>query len=259
MSRKTGKCYNFLGLNVEALVYSDFFEKVDRWIEDKAERSHHLAIINSFCAAMTLKDLKLKKIYREADLMGPDGRPFVYWLRLFLKASCDQFDASSIVMELARESKEKKYTFYLYGGAPDVVVKMKARLEKLYPHIKIVGYHSPPFRILSPKEDLAICNEINRLKPDILCVGLGTPKQDYWIYDHKEKIRGAVFIPCGAIFDFFGGRIKRAPRIVSLLGAEWLYRLFSKDFKRLWRRYTVMNIVFLWNLGLQLLGKKYNT
>ena len=252
-----GNSFNFVGIGVEALVYRDLFEKVDRWIQHKTDRSHHVAIINAFCAAMALKDPKLKNIYREADLIGPDGRPFVYWLRFFLKTRCDQFDASSIVMELAKESKQKNYTFYLYGGAPDVVVKMKARLERLYPHIRIVGYHSPPFREMTFEEDRAICDQINRLKPDIVCVGLGTPKQDYWISDHKEKIRGAVFIPCGAIFDFFGGRIKRAPRIVSLLGIEWLYRLFSKDFKRLWYRYTVMNLIFLFNFGLQLLGKKH--
>lgn len=245
------KTYNFVGIDVEALVYSDFFDKVDRWIQDKIGRSHHVAIINAFCAAMALKDAKLKQIYREADLIGPDGRPFVYWLRLFLKTPCNQFDASSIVMELAREAKNKEYSFYLYGGDSDVVVKMKEKLELFYPHIQIVGYHSPPFRALNPEEDRAICDELNRLKPDIVCIGLGTPKQDYWIYDHKEKIRGAVFIPCGAIFDFFGGRVKRAPEIVTKLGFEWLYRLFSKDFNRLWYRYTVMNAFFLWNFFLQ--------
>ena len=236
MKNKKKKNLNFVGLKVQALTYNNLFDKVDHWITDKTDRSHHVAIINAYCASMSLKDAKLKKIYNDADLIGPDGRPFVYWLRFFLKTACDQFDASSIVMALAKASKEKQYTFYLYGGAPDVVVRMKERLETQYPHIRIVGYYSPPFRALSPSEDQAICQEINRLKPDILCVGLGTPKQDYWIQDHKEKIRGAVFIPCGAIFDFFGGRIKRAPNIVTKSGFEWLYRLLSKDFKRLWYR-----------------------
>ena len=256
MSYKTKKKSNFIGIDVEALTYSDLFKHSDKWIKDKSSRSHHIAIINAYCAVMALKDSKLQKIYREADLIGPDGRPFVYWLRFFLKRPCNQFDASSIVMALAKESKEKGYTFYLYGGDPEVLLQMKERLENLYPHIKILGYHSPPFRKLSPEEDRVICDEINRLKPDILCVGLGTPKQDYWIYDHKEKIRGAVFIPCGAIFDFFGGRIQRAPQFITKSGFEWLYRLFSKDFKRLWYRYTVLNVIFLWNFLLQRIGLK---
>jgi len=251
LENKTIK-YNFVGIDVEAMTYSNLFEKVDKWLGDKTARSHHVAVINAFCAAMAIKDAKLKRIYTEADLIGPDGRPFVYWLRLFLKRPCDQFDASSIIIELARESKEKLYSFYLFGGAPDVVIKMKKKLEQLYPHIRIVGYHSPPFRELTLEEDQAICDEINRLEPDIVCVGLGTPKQDYWIYEHKEKIRGTVFIPCGAIFDFFGGRVKRAPRVVTKSGFEWLYRLCGRDFKRLWHRYTVMNVIFLWNFILQL-------
>ena len=131
---------------------------------------------------------------------------------------------------------------------------MKDKLEELYPHINIVGYQSPPFRPLTEMEDQAVCDEINKLKPDIICVGLGTPKQDYWIDDHIHRIKGAVFIPCGAIFDFFGGRVKRAPVIISKLGVEWLYRLFSKDIKRLWYRYTVLNGIFLWNFFLQQAG-----
>lgn len=257
MNNRLKNSYNFIGIDIEAFTYNDFFEFVDRWISNKAGNSHHIAIINAYCAVMTLGDAGLKRIYKEADLIGPDGKPFVYWLRLFLKKPCDQFDASSIVMQLAKASKEKKYTFYLYGGAPDVVKTMKAKLEELYPHIQILGYHSPPFRELTPEEDRKICEEINLLKPDILCVGLGTPKQDYWISSHKAKIKGCVFIPCGAIFDFFGGRIRRAPNWISKLCFEWLFRLLSKDFKRLWHRYTIMNFIFLWNFGQQLIGRKY--
>ena len=117
-----------------------------------------------------------------------------------------------------------------------------------------MGYYSPPFRPLAQEEDDAICEEINRLKPDILCVGLGTPKQDFWIDEHIEKIKGTVMIPCGAIFDFFGGRVEKAPDWISKLGFEWLYRLFSKDFKRLFYRYTIQNISFLWHFFLQLTG-----
>ena len=229
---------------------------MDKWVENKHGRSHHIAIINAFCATEAFRNPRVAEIYNKADLIGPDGMPFVYWLRRALKLPCDQFDASSIVVNLAEKAKETGYTFYLYGGHPDVVKSMKAKLEELYPHINIVGYLSPPFRPLTDEEDRQICDEINRLKPDIICVGLGTPKQDYWIDDHIHKIRGAVFVPCGAIFDFFGGRVQRAPEIVSKLGIEWLFRLFSKDIKRLWYRYTVLNGIFLWNFFLQFIGRR---
>jgi len=248
------RTYNFIGTEVEALTYPEFIDKVDEWLSNKSSNSHHVALINAYCAVEAFRNKRLADIYRRADLIVPDGRPFVYWLRWKLKVPCDQFDASSIIIKLAEEAKIKQYKFYLYGGHPEVVKNMKKKLEKLFPHINIVGYHSPPFRPLTPEEDKIICEEINSLQPDIICVGLGTPKQDYWIDEHISKIKGAVFIPCGAVFDFFGGRIKRAPRFMTNLGLEWLYRLFSKDFKRLWYRYTVLNAVFLWNFFLQEIG-----
>jgi len=250
------KSYNFIGVEVEALTYPEFFSYVDRWISDKSSRSHHIAIINAYCATEAMQNKRVADIYNKADLIGPDGMPFVYWLKWMLKRPCDQFDASSIIMNLAKKSEETGYSFYLYGGHPDVLNKMKDKLETLYPHINIVGYMSPPFRPLTSEEDNAICAEINLLKPDIICVGLGTPKQDYFIDQHIYKIKGAVFVPCGAVFDFFGGRVKRAPKMVSNLGFEWLFRLFSKDFKRLWYRYTVINMIFLWNFFLQIAGYK---
>lgn len=248
--------YNFIGTEIAAVTYDKLFELVDYWLKDKKSRSHHVALINAYCATLANRNPRLSQIYSKADLVGPDGMPFVYWLRMFLRRPCDQFDASSLVLHLAEKSASSHYTFYLYGGDQEVVFNMKRKLEDLFPHINIVGCKSPPFRHLTPEEDKAICDEINTLKPDIICVGLGTPKQDYWIDDHITKIQGAVFVPCGAVFDFFGGRIKRAPVIISKLGFEWLYRLFSKDFKRLWYRYTVMNAMFLWSFFLQLLGLK---
>lgn len=245
---------NILGIGVRALTYKDLFAYVNDWLSDKHSRSHHIALINAFCAVSTLSDSRLAQIYNGADLIVPDGMPFVYWLRALLKRPCQQFDASNILVNLMRHASCAGYTFYLYGGHPDVLDSMKRNIEHTYPYIRIVGHRSPPFRALTAEEDQAVCDEINCLKPDILCIGLGTPKQDYWIDDHILKIRGTVMVPCGAIFDFFGGRIKRAPSYIQKAGIEWMYRLFSKDFRRLFRRYTIFNVVFIINFFFQVMG-----
>ena len=87
---------------------------------------------------------------------------------------------------------------------------------------------------------------------------MGTPKQDYWIDTHLDKIRGSVLIASGATFDFFGGRIKMAPEFIRNSGFEWVYRLLGKDFKRLWKRYIIMHSVFVSQFFLQQTGlKKY--
>ena len=244
---------NFLGVGVHALIYEDMFDVVDGWLEDKESRSHHIACLNAYGVTLTLNDPDLATIYNGADITGPDGMPFVYWIRGLHHLECDRHSAPEIVMQLAHRSQKTDYSFYLYGGSPDVVVGMKNFLEEKFANIRIVGFHSPPFRKLSEEEDKKICDEINFLKPDILCVGLGTPKQDYWIDSHIHRIKGTVMISCGATFDFFGGRVRMAPRVIQRSGFEWLYRLLGPDFQRLWRRYTVINVIFVWNFVLQLL------
>ena len=244
---------NFTGIGLDVVVYDDLYNAVDRWISNKNERSHHIACVNAYCIALALANTRLAKIYNGADIAGPDGMPFVKWIRYFYNLPCDRFAAPDIILQLAQKAKEKNYSFYLYGGSPDMVVNMKDFLKTKYPYINIVGYYSPPFRTLTQEEDNTVVDEINKLRPDIICVGLGTPKQDYWIDEHLDIIKGSVMIASGATFDFFGGRIKMAPSFIRKSGFEWLYRLLGKDFFRLWKRYTYYNFIFLWNFFLQIL------
>jgi N-acetylglucosaminyldiphosphoundecaprenol N-acetyl-beta-D-mannosaminyltransferase len=250
---------NFLGVGLNPVTYNDLFNMVDGWIANKSDRSHHIACVNAYCIALSLQNKELARIYNSADVTGADGMPFVKWMRKIGKFECDRIAAPDTILQLAQQARIKNYTFYLYGGSPDVCVKMKEYLEKRFPYLKIVGHYSPPFRDLTTEEDEEIVAEINSLQPDIVCVGLGTPKQDYWIDSHIEKIKGAVLIASGATFDFFGGRIKMAPEFIRRSGFEWMYRLFGKDFKRLWKRYIIMNGVFMFNFALQKAGiGKYN-
>lgn len=254
MTKGVRVAQNFLGVSVEAITYAEMFEAIDTWLADKSTRSHHIACLNVHCVTSALRDRRLARIYNGADIAGPDGMPFVYWLRWIRGAHSDRIYAPDVVRQLAARAADTGYTFYLYGGEPDVLAAMKRHLREQYPHIEIVGTYSPPFRALTPAERSQITDEINRLRPDIICVGLGTPKQDYWIDQHLDSIRGAVLIACGATFDFFGGRVKMAPRFIQRSGFEWAYRLLGPDRRRLWRRYTLGNIVFLTSFALQLLG-----
>jgi N-acetylglucosaminyldiphosphoundecaprenol N-acetyl-beta-D-mannosaminyltransferase len=246
--------FNFTGVGIEALTYQDMEERIGRWIGKKSGRSHHVACLNAYCVALSLRNSRLRGIYNASDLAGPDGMPFVRWIRAFMKTPCDRFAAPDIALHLAERSRETAYTFYLYGGAPDVLDRMQDYLKDRFPHIRILGANSPPFRELTSEEDRKVCDEINGLQPDIILVGLGTPKQDYWIDAHLERISGSVMIASGATFDFFGGRVKMAPRWVRDSGFEWLYRLLGKDFLRLWRRYTYYNFLFVSRFALQLAG-----
>ena len=238
---------NILGIGLNPITYKDLFTTIDSWIADKDGRSHHIACVNAFNVALSIKNQELYRIYNSADITGADGMPFVRWIRNVKRTPCDRIAAPDTILQLAEHAKIKNYTFYLYGGSPEVCVKMKVYLEERFPHIKIIGYYSPPFRDLNKEEDEQIVAKINKLKPDIICVGLGTPKQDYWIDTHLNKIKGSVLIASGATFDFFGGRIKMAPEFIRRSGFEWIHRLLGKDFTRLWRRYIIMHSVFVGN------------
>jgi N-acetylglucosaminyldiphosphoundecaprenol N-acetyl-beta-D-mannosaminyltransferase len=157
------------------------------------------------------------------------------------------------MLEAGRKAKEYGYTFFLYGGSPGAPDKIEQYLRERFDGIRIVGKYSPPFRSLTEAEDQAVCDMINAANPDIVWVGLGSPKQDVWISEHREKVRGTIMIASGATFDFFSGRIQQAPEWVRNAGFEWLYRL-TKDFRRLWIRYTLYNAVFLAMFTLQLMG-----
>lgn len=246
--------FNFTGVGIEAITYEEMDARIDHWLKDKSSRSHHIACLNAFCVSLAMLNSRLRGIYNRADISGPDGIPFVRWVRRVMAVPCDRFAAPDIALHLAERSRDTGYTFYLYGGAPEVLDKMREYLQERFPHIQIVGAMSPPFRELTSEEDQAVCDEINSLSPDIILVGLGTPKQDYWIDEHLERVRGAVIVASGATFDFFGGRIKMAPTWIRESGFEWLYRLFSRDFGRLWKRYTYYNFLFVSRFLMQLFG-----
>ena len=121
---------------------------------------------------------------------------------------------------------------------------LEQKAPERYPHLQIAGMVSPPFRSLSAEEDAAEVEKINSSGADIIWVGLGAPKQENWMYDHRDKVHG-VMIGVGAGFDYHAGNIKRAPMWMQKLSLEWLYRLMQ-DPKRLFKRYLVTNTRYLW-------------
>ena len=153
--------------------------------------------MNAYCVTLALKNERLRKIYNSADISGPDGMPFVRWMQLVNRKYSDRFYAPDILLQFVKRAKTVRYSFYLYGGSIEVVKKMSENLLKVYPYLNIIGYCSPPFRKLTVEEDNQIVEELNRLKPDLLIVGLGTPKQDYWISDHLNKVKGSIMVASG--------------------------------------------------------------
>jgi N-acetylglucosaminyldiphosphoundecaprenol N-acetyl-beta-D-mannosaminyltransferase len=245
---------NFAGVRVDALTTAEMLERFDAWLADKSGRARHVACMNAYCVSLALRDPVLRRIYNRADLAVPDSMPFVRWIRRFVRAECDLLWGKNVVFAIGEHAREKRYTVFLYGGTPEACEGTRRFLEEKFPHLHIVGAVSPPFRPMTPDEDRALCDRIDALAPDFILVGLGTPKQDYWIDDHVTKLRGSVMIAVGAVFDFFSGRTQIAPDFVHEAGFAWLYRMLGSERRRLWRRYTIDHSYFLWRFGRQVVG-----
>ena len=134
---------------------------------------------------------------------------------------------------------------------------LSQKLQERFPGLQVVGSYSPPFRPLTETEDAEIISMINAASPDIVWVGLSTPKQERWMAAHVGKLTASVLVGVGAAFDFHAGLKPQAPRWMQRSGLEWLFRLLTEP-RRLWKRYLVNNPLFLYLILLQLLGiKKY--
>jgi N-acetylglucosaminyldiphosphoundecaprenol N-acetyl-beta-D-mannosaminyltransferase len=159
------------------------------------------------------------------------------------------------MLAVCQQSVSSGYRHFLYGGwPPDVVEKLAVRLRERFPGIQIVGTYAPPFRPLTQDEDSKIIEMINAAKPDIVWIGLGAAKEEYWAASHMGKLAAAVLVGVGAAFDFHAGVKPQAPRWMMRLGLEWLFRMLSEP-RRLGPRYLKDNPVFIWNIVLQALGR----
>jgi N-acetylglucosaminyldiphosphoundecaprenol N-acetyl-beta-D-mannosaminyltransferase len=247
------KTIRFLGLDLHCISYRDMFAQFDEWIAAPGDRGHSVALINVNCCVSGLLDRRVRTLYQEADLLGIDSMPFVYLARLLRNRRSDRLYAPDIMLETARQAPRRGYRFFLYGGAPGAPEALSAMLKKVSPRLDIAGAWSPPFRELTAEEDDSLCRMIADSGANIVWVGLGSPKQDVWIARHRQKLPGCILIASGATFDFFSGRVRQAPGWIRTMGLEWLFRL-SQDPARLWKRYTVYNILFAGALLLELLG-----
>ncbi len=192
-----------------------------------------------------------------ADLIAPDGMPLVWMQKLQGVKPASQTRGTTLMLKLFAYAENNNLTVGFYGGKQPVLDEISARLSREHPKLQVVYLYSPPFKPLTNVEDEEITENIKNSGVDILFVGLGCPKQERWMAEHRDKLP-PVMLGVGAAFDFYAGNVRESPEWMSKTGLEWLYRLRQEP-KRLWRRYLILNPRFMWLAMLQLLGlKKFN-
>ncbi|HPH95729.1 MAG TPA: WecB/TagA/CpsF family glycosyltransferase [Anaerolineaceae bacterium] len=247
---------NVLGVGVSAINIPMALEVLDEWI-DKHER-HYVTVTGVHGVIESQHDEALRRIHNEAGMVTPDGMPLVWLSRRAGYHHVSRVYGPDLMLAVCEHSLKKNYRHYLYGGNEGVPELLAQKLQERFPGLSFAGMVSPPFRKMTPEEDAALVAEINALKPDILWVGLSTPKQERWMAEHVSRLDVPVLIGVGAAFDFHAGLKKQAPRWMQRSGLEWLFRLMTEP-KRLWKRYLYNNPQFIWLVMLQQLGlRRYN-
>jgi N-acetylglucosaminyldiphosphoundecaprenol N-acetyl-beta-D-mannosaminyltransferase len=202
-------------------------------------------------------DAALRGILNRALLNTPDGMPMVWVGRLRGFGRMRRVYGPDLMFRVCDFTRDKEYTHFLYGGAEGVATELKLRLERRFPGLKIAGTYTPPFRPLNPGEEADLIRAVRAAKPDILWVGLSTPKQERFMAQYLPKLETTLMFGVGAAFDFHAGRLRQAPRWMQRSGLEWLFRLGCEP-RRLWRRYFRNNPLFACRILGQLAGlKKY--
>lgn len=189
-----------------------------------------------------------------ADMIVTDGMPIVWMQRLQKRNGASRVRANDLMILLCRRAESDGLSVGFYGGRPEVIEAIRERAKRDFPNLHVVYAYSPPFRPLTTDEDKSVTSDINAAAPDILFMGLGCPKQENWMAEHRDKLK-AVMLGVGASFDFFAGNVKESPAWLGSLGLEWLYRL-TQEPKRLWRRYLILNPRFMWQALRQLASSR---
>lgn len=235
-------------------------EEAVRLVVDRARSGRpgaYICLTNVHTTVESQRLSPLRRATEEAFLSVPDGMPLVWILRRRGYRTTEKVTGVELVPMVASAGRDHGLRHAFYGGGPGIAEAVRDRLTRSTPGVEVVGAVSPPFGPLGEPELRDLETQVERLRPDILWVGLGAPKQDLFMARAARRLPVPVMIGVGAAFDFLAGAKPSAPRWMRHGGLEWLFRLATEP-GRLWRRYTIGNSVFLYLLAREALGLPRN-
>lgn len=235
-----------LGVPVSAVDMSEALSAIDGWIRTNA--SQYVCVTGVHGVMESRRDAALRAIHAQAGMVTPDGMPLVWLSRAAGHRHVTRVYGPDLLLACCAAGVPRGYRHYFYGGGPGIAAQLADRLTRQVPGLQVAGVYSPRFGTLTPAEDAAACARIDAAAPDIVWVGLGTPRQERWMAGHVGRLRAPVLIGVGAAFDFHAGVKAQAPRWMQRSGLEWLFRLASEP-RRLGPRYLVNNPAFVWALA----------
>jgi N-acetylglucosaminyldiphosphoundecaprenol N-acetyl-beta-D-mannosaminyltransferase len=227
-----------LGVGVSAIDMSQAVAEITRWLDE--EEQHYVCVTGVHGVMEARRDPELRRIHNASGLTTPDGMPMVWAGHRAGATDMQRVYGPDLMLEVCALAAERGWSSFFYGGGDGVPELLAERLTARFPGLRVAGTWSPPFRPLTPAEDEAVVERINRSGPDLVWVGLSTP----WMAAHVGRLDAKALLGVGAAFDIHAGLLPQAPRWMQRSGLEWLYRL-GREPRRLWRRYLRNNPRFV--------------
>jgi N-acetylglucosaminyldiphosphoundecaprenol N-acetyl-beta-D-mannosaminyltransferase len=242
---------NVLGVGISAIDPPTALDYMVHWIE--SQQRHYVCV----CAVHTVmecqEDPELRAMVNGASLCVPDGMPLVWIARLTGQRHVGRVYGPDLMLSFCELAAQRGYRNYLLGGIEGRPEALAQQLTIRFPDLSVVGMRPTPERPLPPAENEDVIAEINRVAPDVVWVGIGTPFQDRWIAQNRDRLAAPILVAVGAAFDINSGVVRQAPHWMQRTGLEWLFR-FLQEPRRLWRRYLLGNPLFVAKLISQRLG-----
>jgi N-acetylglucosaminyldiphosphoundecaprenol N-acetyl-beta-D-mannosaminyltransferase len=246
--------HRVLGVRVDAVDPARTLAAVEDWIA--TGRRAYVCFANVHAVMEARAEEEARGAYERSDLTVADGMPLVWLGRRRGFAGSARVYGPDFTLLACERAAAAGWSVFFYGAAPGVADRMADRLRGRFPSLRVAGTLSPPFGALSAAEDASLVRAVNAARPDLVFVGLGCPRQEKWMASHRAALDAPVLLGVGAAFDFHAGEVRQAPRWMMGAGLEWLYRL-SREPRRLWHRYVVLNPLFVFHLAKEsLFGKR---
>jgi exopolysaccharide biosynthesis WecB/TagA/CpsF family protein len=230
------KCVNLFGLSISNLTLEEALQVIGGYLSDK--KKHYILTPNTDHVVRLQHDPHLKKAYDHASLVLPDGAPLLWASRLLKCPLKERVTGIDLFFSLCSLASAHGYRTYFLGARPDVLRRAMVRLGTQFSTLRIVGSHHGYFN-----SDDTVISLINQARPDILFVGMGSPRQELWVHKNITRIDTKASLCVGGSFDILAGDKKRAPHLLQRIGMEWAWRMILEP-RRLWKRYLVDDMKF---------------
>lgn len=242
-----------LGVNVSRVDYDGAVEAIISAAKERRSFGATALAVHGLMEAY--RDDVFAELVNRLHLVTPDGQPVRWALNLLgARELKDRVYGPTLTLKICERAAADELPIFLYGSTQQVLDRLSRNLQMKFPNLIVAGMQADRFRDASPEEDQQDIQTINQSGARIVLVGRGCPRQEKWVATHLGKIEVAM-IAVGAAFDFHAGTLPQAPKLLQDYGLEWLFRLVNEP-KRLWRRYLILNPLFVLNFSHQLIKSK---